>query len=154
MTYYCAQCHVYWHPYMTLQGACRGCGGGTKRSQENASDGVQILYAKALIAEVDRELHERFEAYYARRGEQGPVTETIDTLEVVGQMPTFDPEEAIRVALLVAERADRDRWIRYFNRIEAAINHHRRDTEGFATDADERLWRARDRIVRDAHGSR
>lgn len=45
---------------------------------------------------------------------------------------------------------DRDHWIRLFNRLDAAINHHKRDTAQFATDADERLWAARDRIVREA----
>lgn len=48
--------------------------------------------------------------------------------------------------------AERDKWIRLFNRLEAAIAHHKRDTEWAATtdDADEALWVARDRIVRDA----
>lgn len=43
---------------------------------------------------------------------------------------------------------ERDAWVRHFNRLDAAINHHLRDSEGeFATDADDRLWAARDRIV-------
>lgn len=50
---------------------------------------------------------------------------------------------------LTAEQDDRDHWIRVFNRLEAAISHHKRDTAGFATDADEALYAARDRILRD-----
>lgn len=48
----------------------------------------------------------------------------------------------------------RDHWIRLFNRLDAAINHHKRDVEagGLADDPDERLWKARDRILRDAAG--
>lgn len=48
--------------------------------------------------------------------------------------------------------ADRDRWIRAFNRLDAAITHHRRDTlNGVDTsdEADEALWVARDKILRD-----
>lgn len=45
---------------------------------------------------------------------------------------------------------DRDRWIRLFNRLEAAVTHHKRDTAQFTTDADERLYAARERILRDA----
>lgn len=49
-------------------------------------------------------------------------------------------------------RTQRDTWIRRFNKLEAAINHHERDTGGdqFSTDADDRLWAARDRVLRDA----
>jgi hypothetical protein len=46
--------------------------------------------------------------------------------------------------------AERDRWIRLFNRLEAAVTHHKRDTAGFASNADDSLYAARDRILRDA----
>jgi hypothetical protein len=45
--------------------------------------------------------------------------------------------------------AGRDAWIRFFNRLEAAITHHRRDS-GFADANDESLWAARDRVLREA----
>lgn len=45
---------------------------------------------------------------------------------------------------------ERDAWIRLFNRLEAAIQHHKHATAGFATDADESLYAATDRIVSDA----
>lgn len=45
---------------------------------------------------------------------------------------------------------ERDHWIRLFNRVEAAISHHKKATATFATDADEALYAARDRILRDA----
>jgi hypothetical protein len=46
----------------------------------------------------------------------------------------------------------RDAWIRLFNRLDAAVNHHKRDVEagGLADDPDERLWKAQDRVLRDA----
>jgi hypothetical protein len=43
---------------------------------------------------------------------------------------------------------ERDRWIRAFNRLEAAISHHKRD-EGFPDVHDEALYHARDRILSD-----
>ena len=54
--------------------------------------------------------------------------------------------------MFVSARDDRDRFHRLFNRIEAAITHHRRDCE--ANDVpdthDEALWAARDRVLRDS----
>jgi hypothetical protein len=47
---------------------------------------------------------------------------------------------------------DRDRWVKAFNRLDAAITHHRRDTLGgvdTSDEADEALWAARDKIIRD-----
>jgi hypothetical protein len=44
---------------------------------------------------------------------------------------------------------DRDRWIRLFNRLEAAISHHKRDNK-FVDEADEALYHARDKILKDA----
>lgn len=43
--------------------------------------------------------------------------------------------------------SERDAWIRLFNELDAAINHHKRDTGDFATDADERLWKAQAKIL-------
>ena len=50
-----------------------------------------------------------------------------------------------------AARTQRDHWIRLFNRLEAAISHHKRDS-GFADANDESLWYARDRILKEASG--
>lgn len=44
----------------------------------------------------------------------------------------------------------RDAWIRRYMQLEVAITHHRRDTGGFATDADERLYKVYDRIINSA----
>lgn len=61
-------------------------------------------------------------------------------------MPRDEPHDCA----VATARNDRDRWVRLFNRLEAAVSHHKRDTAGFATDADERLYAARERILRDA----
>lgn len=51
-------------------------------------------------------------------------------------------------------QAERDRYIRLFNRLEAAVSHHKKAhlPEGrcFADDPDEALWKARDKILRDS----
>lgn len=45
---------------------------------------------------------------------------------------------------------ERDEARRFFNRIEAAISHHRDATaEGFASDADDALYTARDKVLAD-----
>jgi hypothetical protein len=43
------------------------------------------------------------------------------------------------------------RWIRLFNRLDAAVSHHQAATGQLRTDADDALYAARDRIVHDAH---
>jgi hypothetical protein len=45
---------------------------------------------------------------------------------------------------------ERDHWIRLFNRLEAAVTHHKRAQGDLPTDADEALYVARDKILRDA----
>jgi hypothetical protein len=52
------------------------------------------------------------------------------------------------IDLVESLTADRDKWIRAFNRLEAAISHHKRDND-FADLEDEALWHARDKILRD-----
>ena len=48
-------------------------------------------------------------------------------------------------------RAERDRWIRLFNRLEAAITHHKKAKSAmFVDEVDEALYAARDRVLRDA----
>lgn len=50
---------------------------------------------------------------------------------------------------------DRDGWVRWFNDVENAVTHHRRDKlAGVDTsdEVDERLWAARDRALRRAAG--
>lgn len=47
--------------------------------------------------------------------------------------------------------AERDHWIRLFNRLEAAVTHHKKAAAGpFADDADLALWKVRDKILADA----
>lgn len=48
---------------------------------------------------------------------------------------------------------ERNRWIRHWNRLEAAVTHHRAGKlAGVDTsdEIDEALWSARDKILRDA----
>ncbi len=54
------------------------------------------------------------------------------------------------VTMLNQAKQHRDHWIRLWNRLEAAISHHKKATADFATEADEALYAARDRILRDA----
>ncbi len=51
---------------------------------------------------------------------------------------------------LAAVIADRDRWVRLFNRLDAAVSHHKKATAIFESTFDEALYAARDRIMRDA----
>jgi hypothetical protein len=56
---------------------------------------------------------------------------------------------------LAAVTAQRDHWIRLFNRLDAAVNHHRRDAEANAGTIgvetwDSALYAAQTRILRDA----
>lgn len=52
---------------------------------------------------------------------------------------------------LVPEVSERDRWIRLFNRLDAAVSRHRTAKEaGFADDADDALAAAHDRILKAA----
>ncbi len=44
---------------------------------------------------------------------------------------------------------ERDRWIRLFNRLDAAITHHQQ-ADRFKDDHDEALYAARDRVIREA----
>lgn len=70
-----------------------------------------------------------------------------------GRRYTEASAEAARLRdALSKTHTQRDRWIKLFNRLDAAVGHHERDTGGdrFSTDADDRLWAARDRIGRDA----
>jgi hypothetical protein len=45
-------------------------------------------------------------------------------------------------------RAERDHWIRQFNRLDAAITHHRA-ADRFKDDHDDALYAARDRVLKD-----
>ncbi len=100
MTYYCAECVVNWWPFMCTDGACPVCGRGTKRVQEPASPEAPALHKAALVERIARERsehnHRLFDEYLANRdalrGAAQP-TESIDTLEVTAELPTFDPEQ-------------------------------------------------------------
>lgn len=70
-------------------------------------------------------------------------------VELVGDQ--IDALEAKVETGLTKAVAERDRWRRLFNRLDAAITHHKAATEPFGSNADESLWAARDRVVRDAH---
>jgi len=54
------------------------------------------------------------------------------------------------LAKLAAVSSERDRYIQAFNQLEVAVTHHRRDAGTIAfSDADERLWKARDKLLVD-----
>jgi hypothetical protein len=59
--------------------------------------------------------------------------------------------DVVETTRLEAAWAERDKWVRLFNRLDAAISHHKRDNQ-FADLEDEALWNARDRILHDAGG--
>jgi hypothetical protein len=46
--------------------------------------------------------------------------------------------------------AQRDAWVRRFNRLDVAITHHKNATDGCRDTHDEALYAARDRVLRDA----
>lgn len=47
--------------------------------------------------------------------------------------------------------AERDGWVRLFNRLEAAVAHHEKDKgDNWVDEVDDALYAARDRIVKDA----
>lgn len=49
----------------------------------------------------------------------------------------------------MSPQEQRDEWIRLFNRLDAAISHHEK-ADRFKDDHDEALYKARQRILRDA----
>lgn len=63
---------------------------------------------------------------------------------------TVDHRAELWIATRLSYAPDRDHWIRLFNRLEAAVKHHKNATGTFATDADEALYKATDRILSDA----
>jgi hypothetical protein len=67
MSYYCSECVVNWWPYQTDDGCCPTCGGGTIRRQEPASDDAETLFRAVRLEAEKRDLHARFEIYYAER---------------------------------------------------------------------------------------
>lgn len=80
---------------MTNAGTCPSCRGGTERINEpsspNAADLFRALKAKGRSAD----LHDRFDEFYADRERQrdaAQTTEAIDSLEVIAQLPTVEPE--------------------------------------------------------------
>ncbi len=52
----------------------------------------------------------------------------------------------------IATERERDRWVRLFNRLDAAVTHHQKATreQGFTEVHDDALYAARARILRDA----
>lgn len=73
MTLRCKDCDVNWWPYMTASGSCPQCGGGTVRTQDPVTAGVDELHARARTRRDKADLYERFERYYAEReAQRGP----------------------------------------------------------------------------------
>jgi hypothetical protein len=73
MTHYCGKCVVNWWPYMTKEGHCPECGGGTVRKNEPVSEDVDKRYQAVKAKREREELYREFEVYYAKRElERGP----------------------------------------------------------------------------------
>lgn len=81
---YCTECVVNWWPYMTPEGRCPQCGSGTVRRQEPASNEALGLHNGIVGEAARRDLHARFEVYYAAREAKrsaGQVTDEFDALD-------------------------------------------------------------------------
>jgi hypothetical protein len=66
-----------------------------------------------------------------------------------------DPRATIRLSeeqrKALAATTERDRWIRLFNRLDAAITHHQKaKSDMFMDEVDEALYAARAKVLRDA----
>lgn len=96
MTYECSSCDVRWLPYQTNAGACPMCGSGTKRTNAGASPNAADLFRALKAKGESAALHERFDEFYADRERKraAQVTEAIDSLEIIGQLPTREPESS------------------------------------------------------------
>lgn len=79
---------------MTRSGACPACGGGTTRTNDPASPEVKQLHADLKAKGASADLHVRFDEFYANRERKRATqaTETIDSLELLGELPTHDHE--------------------------------------------------------------
>lgn len=95
MTYECSSCNVRWLPYQTNAGTCPACGSGTKRTNEGASRNAAALFRALKERGQSADLHERFDEFYAdreRKRDAAQATESIDSLEIIGQLPTREPD--------------------------------------------------------------
>lgn len=71
--------------------------------------------------------------------------------EVISLLADRNATLASAEALAKRYRDQRDECRRLFNRIEVTISHHRRDKSDLFTDeVDDRLYAARDRVLRDS----
>jgi hypothetical protein len=84
MTYRCASCDVNWFPYMTKDGACPACGGGTVRTNEPSSPQAKELHTSLKAQGASADLHARFDEFYASRERER------DPLETLADLPTVD----------------------------------------------------------------
>lgn len=79
-----------------------------------------------------------------------------DELRTVGVMPGRNPDgvndDPEKAGMVMREAiADRDRYIRLFNRLEGAVAHHRKaKSELFVDEVDEALYAAQDRVLKTA----
>jgi 1,2-phenylacetyl-CoA epoxidase PaaB subunit len=86
-------------------------------------------------------------------GTAGEAMSREDCLDAADLELRFDARVALPEAQERYQRAEaeRDRWVRLFNRLEAAVSHHKKaSARRFVDDHDEALYAARDRICRDA----
>lgn len=64
----------------------------------------------------------------------------------------MNEEEGAIFKTLQNARSDALRMVRLFNRLEAAVSHHKKGHEAlFVEDPDAALWNARDKILKDFH---
>lgn len=69
-----------------------------------------------------------------------------------GARRTFKPEEKHHYSVhgVQSLTAERDAWIKSWNRLEAAISHHKKaKSDMFVDEVDEALYAARDRILKE-----
>lgn len=98
-TNYCPECLVNWAGYMTDEGCCPQCGGGTLRRQEPMSDEAVDLHHAALrarfVSEKAAHAHAEFEAFYAER-EARRLAEDVyaDLASLPVVQPAYSPRRA------------------------------------------------------------
>lgn len=77
------------------------------------------------------------------------MTEPENSLTLYTSVPWADERLIAAEVRALEARDDRDAWVRHFNRLQAAVQHHR-DADRFKDDHDEALYAAMDRVLRDA----
>jgi uncharacterized Zn finger protein (UPF0148 family) len=95
MTYRCDVCLINWWPYLTKAGVCPVCGAGTKRVNEPATPDAMNVSKRSEEERQSLDNHEKFDEFYAKRAVNDrrkrdlQDTEEIDSLEIIGRLPSY-----------------------------------------------------------------